>query len=167
MSSRRPTLFHADAPDPPAPAAVRAEIEVLPTGIPGGAVVPASVARDARRLVGMEQVEYPDIEIMTPICIVAAVGDEGDLVAVLRPDGIEVVELGQVGQVHRPAAAIGHFVDVALSGFLIYKREDDAVGPGADVGLRSAALRQVGAKSGAELSHVNPRVRAAVDQGLI
>src|SRR4051812_8032041 len=81
----RPSSFHGNPPDLPGAAAVGAEVDEFASGVPGGAVVAAGVGGEAGGFVRVAEVEEVDVVVGVGVGVVvaAAVGDEGNAVAVL------------------------------------------------------------------------------------
>src|SRR4051812_6004846 len=98
----RPSSFHGNPPDLPRTTPVGAEVDEFASGVPGGAVVAAGVGGEAGGFVRVAEVEEVDVVVGVGVGVVAAaVGDEGNAVAVLAPDGVEAVELGGAGEIGR------------------------------------------------------------------
>ena len=62
-------LFRTDLPDPPLAAAVGAEVDGVSRRVPLRAVVLAGVAGDLQRLLGVGQIEHPDVEVVAALLI--------------------------------------------------------------------------------------------------
>src|SRR5437763_15541573 len=97
-----------DLPNPPLPAAIRAEINCSAIGIPDRPIILTDIARDALGLrVRLGQIQYPDVKVVSFVVVIdTPIGRESDSPAEAIPACVVVVEFGRIGEIRRPRAAI-------------------------------------------------------------